>query len=55
MFNVVNCGLSDGFSRIAGVRFSLTPPLWYAPGGLIITHLSLWYALGGLIITINAL
>ena len=39
----------------AGVRFSLTPPLWYAPGGLIITHLSLWYALGGLIITINAL
>ena len=38
-----------------GVRFSLTPPLWYAPGGLIITHLSLWYAPGGLIIMINAL
>ena len=30
-----------------GVRFSLTPPLWYAPGGLIITHLSLWYTPGG--------
>ena len=22
----------------------INPPLWYAPGGLIITHLLLWYA-----------
>ena len=27
--------------RRAGVRFSLAPPLWYAPGGLITTVLSL--------------
>ena len=25
----------------------INPPLWYAPGGVIITHLSLWYAPGG--------
>ena len=28
----------------AGVRFSLAPPLWYAPGGLITTVLSLGLA-----------
>ena len=44
---------SCSYRFLTGVKFSLTPPLWYAPGELIIMHLSLWYALGGLIITIG--